>query len=161
MSAPRKTLSPRAADGATPPPALQRKGRGWQVATSRLDTLHDAAREARRNPSPAHEALAAALIAAELGKYRLKRQVVIGSAIVDFACQPLKVAVQIDAGGDPALLHRSDRALEAVGIALLRFAAERVLAETEMVVAEIVATLKLRWAQQRQRPQHSARGYGR
>ena len=54
-------------------------------AESRLDTLHETAREMRRNPTEAQVLLAEGLVAAELGKFRFRRQVVIGSAIVDIS----------------------------------------------------------------------------
>jgi very-short-patch-repair endonuclease len=147
------TLSIRPPEERPDTPVLKKKGRGWNIAESRLDTLHEAARELRRNPTPAQEHLAAALIAAELGKYKLKRQVVIGSAIVDFACQPLGVAVEIDEeDADPALDQRRDRSLGEVGVKLLRFPAAEILADVEPVVARIVAAMKAQWHEQRNRP---------
>ena len=124
----KKTLTLRPPEERTEAPALKKKGRGWTIAESRLDAIHETARELRRNPTPAQTLLGDALAAAELGKYRLRRQVVIGSAIVDFACQPLKVAVEIDEpGADPDIERRRDQSLAAVGIKLLRFPAEAVL----------------------------------
>ena len=139
----KKTLTLRAGDTAEAP-RLQKKGRGWAIAESRLDTLHEAAREMRRNPTEAQAALADALVRAELGRFRFRRNVVIGSAIVDFACQPLKVVVQVDdaAKGDPALDRRRDKSLEAVGLKVLRYPAEAVLADADAVAATIFAELK-------------------
>ena len=146
----RKTLSVRSADERADAPKLQKKGRGWNIAESRLDTLHETAREMRREPTPAQAALAEALTAANLGKYRFRRQVVIGSAIVDFACQPLKVVVEIDEDGANAELdRRRDRSLAEVGIKVLRVSAAEVLADAEAVAAGIVAELKARWHEQR------------
>ncbi len=79
------------------------------------------ARANKASPTAAQKLLGEKLGEANLGKYKLNRQVVIGSAIVDFACNPLKVAVSIDEGGDPALIARRDKSLEAVGVHLLRF----------------------------------------
>jgi len=147
------TLTLRPISDSTAAPAIQKKGRGWNIAESRLDTLHEAAREMRRNPSEAETALAEGLTAAELGKYKLKRTVVIGSAIVDFACQPLKVVVMLDRPGvDPVIAQRADRNLATVGIKVLRFAEADVLADRDAVVAAIVAALKARWHEQRARP---------
>jgi very-short-patch-repair endonuclease len=156
----KKTLTLRPPEERTDPPVLQKKGRGWNIAESRLDTLHETARELRRNPTPAQALLGDALTAAELGKYRLRRQVVIGSAIVDFACQPLKVAVEIDEdGADPEIERRRDVSLAQVGIKVLRFSAQAVLDDVGSVVAAIVAEMKARWAEQRARPR--AGGYRR
>ncbi|WP_295531548.1 GNAT family N-acetyltransferase, partial [Novosphingobium sp. Chol11] len=151
---PKLTLRP--AGSATTPP-LQRKGRGWNIAESRLDTLHDTAREMRRNPSAAHVRLADALTAANLGKYRFRSQTVIGSAIVDFACQPLRMAIALDEEADPnpALSRRRDKSLEEVGIKVLRIPAAEVLANTETVVQAILADMKARYEGQRARPSYT------
>ncbi len=149
-------LSLRPAGSATTPP-LQRKGRGWNIAESRLDTLHDTAREMRRNPSAAHVRLADALTAANLGKYRFRSQTVIGSAIVDFACQPLRMAIALDHDDDPnpALSRRRDKSLEEVGIKVLRIPAAEVLANTETVVQAILADMKARYEGQRARASYT------
>lgn len=157
----RKTLSVRPEAERAEAPKLQKRGRGWNIAESRLDTLHETAREMRRTPTAAQAALAEALVAANLGKYRLKRQTVIGSAIVDFACQPLKIAVQIDEeGANPELDRRRDRSLAEVGIKVLRFPAADVLADAQAVTAAIVAEMKARWQEQRDRAPAGARKGG-
>jgi very-short-patch-repair endonuclease len=149
----RKTLSVRPVDERADTPRLQKRGRGWNIAESRLDTLHETAREMRRSPTEAQALLAGALIRAELGKYRFKRQTVIGSAIVDFACQPLKIAVEIDEpDANPELDRRRDRSLAEVGIKVLRFPAAEVLADADGVTAAIIAEMKARWHEQRARP---------
>ena len=134
----KKTLTVRPLEERTEAPPLQKRGRGWNVADKRLDRVHEMARAMKREPTPAHALLAEKFAAQELGKYRLHRQVVIGSAIVDFACQPLKVAVSIDEGGDPAITARRDKSLEAVGIHLLRFPAADVLADPDAVRSVLV-----------------------
>jgi very-short-patch-repair endonuclease len=159
----KKTLTVLPLSERTEAPALQKRGRGWNIAESRLDTIHEMARAQKREPTAAQVLLGEKLIAAELGKYKLNRQVVIGSAIVDFACQPLKVAVLIDEGGDEAVTRRRDKSLEAVGIQLLRFPAADVLADPDMVVASIVAALKARYLERgsARRQHQQPRSYGR
>ncbi len=147
----KKTLTVRPLSERTEAPALEKRGRGWTIAESRLDRVHEMARAAKREPSPAQALLGEKLGQQELGKYKLTRQQVIGSAIVDFACQPLKVAVSIDEGGDPALVQRRDRSLEAVGMQVLRFTAAEVLAEPDAVVSAIIAAMKARWEERRAR----------
>lgn len=142
-------------------PKLQKKGRGWNISESRLDTLHETAREMRRNPTEAQTVLGEALIAANLGKFRLRRQVVIGSAVVDFACQPLNLAVEIDEPDANAELdRRRDTSLAEVGTKVLRFPAAEVLTDVEAVVATIVAALKKRYHEQRARPRARPAGRG-
>lgn len=159
----KKTLTVRPPEDRPEIPQLQKRGRGWNIAESRLDTLHETARELRRNPTAAQELLAAKLIEAQLGKYKFKRQAVIGSAIVDFACQPLRVVVCIDEEADSLPARHRDKSLEAVGIQVLRFPAAEVLANVDAVVTAIVAAMKLRWQEQRSRPRPQAggRGYAR
>lgn len=159
----RKTLSVRPESERSEVPALQKKGRGWSIAESRLDTLHETARGMRREPTPAQAALGEALTAANLGKFRMRRQVVIGSAIVDFACQPLKIAVEIDEPEANAELdRRRDRSLAEVGIKVLRYPAADVLADADAVAAAIVAEMKQHYDEQRaRRPRPAPRAYQR
>ncbi|WP_296675388.1 endonuclease domain-containing protein [Novosphingobium sp.] len=141
----KKTLSVLPPEERTDAPAIEKRGRGWAISTSRLDAIHEQARIAKLNPTAAQKLLGEKLNEANLGKYKLTRQQVIGSAIVDFACNPLKIAVSIDEGGDPAVTARRDKSLEAVGINLLRFAAADVLADPDAVVAAVVAAMKARY----------------
>ncbi len=151
----KKTLTVRPLDERTEAPALQKRGRGWMISDKRLDAIHDQARRNRMDPTPAQKLLGDKLIEANLGKFKLTRQQVIGSAILDFACNPLRVAVSIDEGGDPALIARRDKSLEAVGVKLLRFPAARVLEEPDAVVAEILAAMKASYDERgRARRQH-------
>ena len=157
----RKTLKLREPSGADDAPAIRRKGRGWEISESRLDALHERAREMRRNPTPAQQALAAALAEVETGGYSFKRQHVIGSAIVDFACQGLKIAVAVaEADANPELDSRRDKSLAEVGIKVLRYPAADVLADVDAVVTAIVAEMKARYDEQRAKPRSSSGGRG-
>ncbi|MBX9884165.1 MAG: GNAT family N-acetyltransferase [Novosphingobium sp.] len=118
-------------------PTLQKKGRGWAISDSRLDVLHERAREMRRNPSDAQEALADALTGVETGGYSFKRQVVIGSAIVDFACKQLMLVVEIDGDADAAFTAARDRSLTEVGYRVERIAAAQVLADPDAAAQRI------------------------
>lgn len=151
----KKTLSVRPPEERAEAPAIEKRGRGWAISKERLDAVHEQARIARMHPTEAQKALGASLTEANLGKYKLTRQQVIGSAIVDFACNPLKIVVSIDEGGDPALIMRRDKSLEAVGVQVLRFPAAEVLADPEAVAARIVAAMKIRYDERgRARRQH-------
>jgi very-short-patch-repair endonuclease len=151
----KKTLTVLPLSERTEAPALQKRGRGWAISDKRLDAIHDQARRNRMEPTAAQQVLGAKLNEQELGKFKLTRQQVIGSAIVDFACNPLKIAVSIDEGGDPALVARRDKSLEAVGVKLLRFPAARVIDEPDVVVAEILAAMKASYDERgRARRQH-------
>jgi len=154
LEAPKKRLSIRPPAERAAAPALQKKGRGWAITESRLDTLHESAREMRRNPTQAQTVLAEALAEADAGGFKFRRQVVIGSAIVAFACQPLKIAIEIDEDADvaPEVAHRRDKSLAEVGIKLLRYPALAVLNDVDNVVAKIIDEMKASWAAQRARP---------
>ena len=91
-------------------PTLNKKGRGWKISDKRLDELHDRAREMKRFASPAHKVLAKRFAEADLGRYTFKRFAVVGSAIVDFNCHNLGMAIMIDeADADEALAGILDR----------------------------------------------------
>lgn len=149
----RKTLAlnPEAASAAEAP-ALKKKGRGWEISESRLDALHDMARQMRRDASPAHKALAEKFSKADLGRYTFKRFAVVGSAIVDFNCHNLGMAIMLDEDGqDDTLAKRRDKSLEAVGIRVMRIAASDVLNDMDAVLARITAGMRLRIADKKEK----------
>ena len=90
--------------------------------------MHERAREMRRNPTPAQDALAAALAALDTGGFTFRRQAVIGSAIVDFACKPLMMVVELDGDEDAPFAATRDRSLAEVGYRVDRLSAAAVLA---------------------------------
>ena len=64
----RKTLSISIPSDTSEAPSVKKKGRGWEISEKRLDALHERAREMRRHPTPAQEALAK--LPANLKAYR-------------------------------------------------------------------------------------------
>lgn len=152
----RKTLNLRPASHPSSEPSeipgLKKRGRGWEISEKRLDALHDRARDMKRHASPAHKALAERFAKANLGRYTFKRFAVVGSAIVDFNCHLLGMAVVIDEGDQPeAIAKRSDRALEAVGIRVMRIKAEDILENMDDVLGRITAGMRMRIGDKRQR----------
>ena len=147
----RKTLKIRtpSADDAAPP--LKKRGRGWEISEKRLDTLHDRARDLRRHSSEAHKALAERFAKADLGRYKFTRHAVVGSAIVDFNCHNLGMAIDIDEEGeDETLARRRDKSLESVGVRVMRIAAADILANIDDVLARITAGMRLRIADRKE-----------
>jgi len=143
------TLPPQTEDAAAP--AIKKKGRGWEISEKRLDALHDRAREMRRYPSEAHKALAAKFAEADLGRHTFKRHAVVGSAIVDFNCHSLGMAIDIDEEGeDEALAKRRDKSLEAVGIRVMRIKAADILENMDAVLARVTAGMRLRISDKQQ-----------
>lgn len=147
----RKTLQLRDPSDTADAPALKKKGRGWEISESRLDALHERAREMRRHSSDAHKALADRFAKADLGRYTFKRHAVVGSAIVDFNCHNLGMAIAIDEEGqDDALAKRRDKSLEAVGIRVMRLKASDILTDIDAVLARITAGMRLRIADKKE-----------
>ncbi len=139
----RKTLGLR--ETSDEAPALNKKGRGWKISDKRLDELHDRAREMRRFASPANKVLAERFAKADLGRYTFKRFAVVGSAIVDFNCHNLGMAIMIDEEGqDDAIAKRRDKSLEAVGIRVMRIKAVDILEDIDAVLQRITAGMRMR-----------------
>jgi very-short-patch-repair endonuclease len=140
----RKTLKLSDAPAAEAP-ALKKKGRGWEISDKRLDALHEQARELRRHSSEAHKALAAKFAAADMGRYTFKRHAVVGSAIVDFNCHNLGLALAIDEEGqNDALAKRRDKSLESVGIKVMRIAAKDILENLDEVLKQLTLVMRER-----------------
>ena len=126
-------------------PALNKKGRGWKISEKRLDELHDRAREMKRFASPANKALAERFAKANLGRYTFKRFAVVGSAIVDFNCHNLGMAIMIDEEDqDETLAKRRDKSLEAVGIRVMRIKATDIPENIDPVLQRITAGMRMR-----------------
>jgi len=130
---------------ATEAPALKKKGRGWEISERRLDALHEQSRELRRHSSEAHKALAARFAKADLGRYKFTRHAVVGSAIVDFNCHNLGMAIAIDEeGANETLAKRRDKSLESVGIRVMRIKAADILENMDAVLQRITAGMRMR-----------------
>lgn len=143
----RKTLQLRDQSDTAEAPALKKKGRGWEISDKRLDVLHEQAREMRRHSSEAHKALAERFAKADLGRYKFTRHAVVGSAIVDFNCHNLGMAIAIDeVGQDDTLAKRRDKSLESVGIRVMRIKAADILENIDEVLARITAGMRMRIA---------------
>ena len=153
----RKTLK-LSDDPATEAPSLKKKGRGWEISEKRLDALHERAREMRRDSSEAHKALAARFAKADMGRYGFKRHTVVGSAIVDFVCHNLGMAIAIDEEDqNDTLAKRRDKSLEAVGIRVMRVAAKDILENMDAVLERITLGMRMRIGDKREaRSKHYA-----
>jgi very-short-patch-repair endonuclease len=151
----RKTLSLRGlAERQGAAPALKKKGRGWEISEKRLDALHERARELRRHSSAAHKALAERFAKADLGRYKFTRHAVVGSAIVDFNCHNLGMAIDIDEDGeDEKLARRRDKSLESVGVRVMRIKAADILGNIDEVLARITGGMRVRIADRREAAQ--------
>ena len=128
-------------------PPLKKKGRGWEISEKRLDALHEQARDMRRHSTEAHKALAEKFAKANMGPFTFKRHAVVGSAIVDFNCHKLGMAIMIDEEGqDETLAKRRDKSLETVGIRVMRIAAKDILEDMDSVLQRITLGMRKRIA---------------
>lgn len=115
----------------------------WGVTGKRLDRLHDMARDRRRNPSEAEKLLWTRLANQKLGGFKFKKQFIVGTSIVDFACPTVWLVVEIDDPEvDAELQAMSDRKLADVGVRVMRFTNEAVLEDVDAVCAAILDMLK-------------------
>ena len=156
-----RTLKLRSPSADAPAQPLKKKGRGWAIDEKRLDTLHERAREMRRNPTPAQAALARALAATDTGGFSFKRHDVIGSAIVAFSCKPLMLVVELDDDAGAGLTATRDKSLAEVGYRVLRLPAPEVLADPEGAAAHVVEVMREHWhaRQERRRTTAAPRPY--
>ena len=112
--------------------------RAWTVSPARAEQLKQRARDMRRNPTEAQKALWERLKDKRCG-FTFNREVVMGSAIVDFACKTRWLVVETggESESEATLAALSDRKLTDVGVRVLRFADAEVLADTDAVVKAI------------------------
>ena len=90
---------------------------------ARAEALKERARDMRRNPTEAQKALWERLKDKQCG-FAFNREVVMGSAIVDFACKTRWLVVETggDSESETTLAALSDRKLADVGVRVMRFA---------------------------------------
>jgi very-short-patch-repair endonuclease len=114
----------------------------WNVSETRRERLKEMARTNRRNPTEAEKALWPRLAGQKLGGFKFHRQVVVGSAIVDFACPARWLVVEISGEANPQVEALQDSKLTDVGVRVLRFSEDQALSETDAVVASILAEVQ-------------------
>ena len=112
--------------------------RAWKVSESRQEALKDRARDMRRNPSEAQKVLWARIKDKQCG-FGFEREVIMGSAIVDFACKTRWLVVETggQSEAETTLAALSDRKLTDVGVRVLRFSDDEVLDDTDRVARDI------------------------
>jgi leucyl-tRNA synthetase len=111
------------------------------VTPHQAPLLEERARQLRFSPPRSEVALWRRLSGSKTG-FALRRQLVIGNFIVDFACTKVRLVVEID-GGYHEGRERKDaaraRALEGLGWRVLRVREDEVVKELEAVVCRVVA----------------------
>jgi leucyl-tRNA synthetase len=125
------------------PAAAGANTKAWDVSPARAAQLKDRARDMRRNPTPAQVRLWDALKDKQLG-FTFNREVIMGSAIVDFAAKTRWLVVEVGGteGPEATLATLSDRKLADVGVRVLRFADGQVLGALDQVLKAIKTELE-------------------
>ena len=102
------------------------------------------ARALRRHSTDAERRLWYYLRNRRLGGYRFRRQVPLGRYVVDFACLPARLIVELDGGQHvPRRIEDEERTrhLERGGFRVLRFWNDDALLRTEAVLESILGAL--------------------
>ncbi|HEV2851231.1 MAG TPA: DUF559 domain-containing protein [Thermoanaerobaculia bacterium] len=113
--------------------------------------LQAAARELRKEQTAAEEALWNLLRDRRLLRIKFRRQVPIGSFIVDFYCHRERLVVELDGPIHQEPLQAAhdenrDFYLRSIGLTVLRFTNDRIFQEPQAVLAEIHETINRRLA---------------
>ena len=93
----------------------------------------------------------------QLDGFKFRRQVPHGPYVCDFACLPAKLIVEVDGPGHDSRWHRDlerDAWLEGEGYQVLRFSADDVLRELDLVLEAILDALRSPSAALRAAPPH-------
>ena len=105
------------------------------------------ARSLRRSGGLAEQRVWARLRGGAVDGWKVRRQHAIGPYVVDFACMPLWLVIEIDGGvhdKDEAVLndHHRQQAIEALGWTVIRFTNEQALGEPGRIDEAIRAHAK-------------------
>jgi very-short-patch-repair endonuclease len=112
------------------------------MAEERLTAL---ARDLRRNRTEAEARLWSRLRARQLDGAKFVRQFPIAGFIVDFCCRSAKLVIEVDGGqhADNPADKRRTAIIEDAGYTVIRFWNDDVIDNTEGVLEQIVAALRI------------------
>ena len=105
-----------------------------------------AAREHRKEPTPAEEQLWMALRDGQLGGFNFRRQHPVGAFILDFYCPRKKLCIEVDGAvheGQRELDEARTEALGTLEIRVSRFRNEEVLHDLSSVLARVTDALQI------------------
>jgi very-short-patch-repair endonuclease len=105
------------------------------------------ARSLRQSGGLAEDRVWARLRSGGVDGWKVRRQQPVGPYVVDFACLPLRIVIEIDGGvhgTDEAVLndHHRQQAIEALGWTVIRFTNAQALGEPARIDAAIRAHAK-------------------
>ena len=156
------TLTPRDDAKRLNTPPLQGRGRGWGLSAGRIDQLQDRAADMRRNPTEPEKRLWRKLSNGQLGGFKFRRQAVVGSHIVDFACPSARLVVEVDGDThvDPDMDARRDAMLASHGYRVVRVSNADVVHNVDGVLAMLLVVLQAGGPAERPHPNPSPEGEG-
>ncbi len=107
-----------------------------------IATRTDRARSLRQSAGLAESRIWLLLRAGRIDNHKFRRQHPIGAYVVDFACEGLKLVIEIDGSihtREDVVLNDVERqqALEALGGAVLRFSNDQALSQPDLIIAAI------------------------
>jgi very-short-patch-repair endonuclease len=108
-------------------------------------SIDNAAKQLRRNLTPAEQQLWDALRGGKLAGLKFRRQHPVGNFILDFYCAAHKLVVEVDGGiHETQIEYDATRTseLEGYGYTIVRFTNEVVLHQIETVLAEILQAIE-------------------
>ena len=108
-------------------------------------SIDHAAKQLRKNLTPAEQQLWQALRGGKLAGLKFRRQHPVGNFILDFYCAAYKLVVEVDGGiHETQIEYDAARTteLESYGYKIVRFTNEVVLHQIETVLAEILQAVK-------------------
>ncbi|HEX9843881.1 MAG TPA: endonuclease domain-containing protein [bacterium] len=115
--------------------------RKWRTPKTLWARLKPAARTMRRDATPAEAALWTHLSGGKAGGLSFRRQHPLGRFVVDFYCAQRRLVIEVDGAAHEGMEDRDrlrERALEAMGLRVLRFTNDEVLADPAGVVRRIL-----------------------
>jgi len=120
------------------------------------------ARAMRSDPTGPEAHLWAHLSRSQLGGYKFRRQVVIGTAIADFLCPQKGLIVEVDGDThDPASDALRDARLSALGYRIVRVSNDDVLRNIDGVLEQLLHILDATADRRTPHPNPSPEGEGR
>jgi len=117
----------------------------WRTSPKLWQKLKPLARRMRREPTPAEHRLWQRLRRKQILGFRFRRQHAIDRFIVDFYCAEAHLVVEVDGPIHEYSLERDtlrEQVLTSLGLHLLRFTNEKVLASPDAVIDEIAVALR-------------------
>jgi very-short-patch-repair endonuclease len=108
-------------------------------------SIDNAAKQLRKNLTPAEQQLWQALRGGELAGLKFRRQHPVGNFILDFYCAAHKLVIEVDGGiHETQIEYDAARTteIESYGYTIVRFTNEVVLHQLETVLAEILQVIE-------------------